>query len=232
MMPGVRRGLAVAVVVFLLGAANAWADETITAYPPNQFGSAVTTIDQGEKVTFQNMDIAGHDVTSNQTGDDGAPLFKSQLVAPGSSGPVEGTEYLTTGSYDFYCTIHPGMEATLEVTSAGTPVPRPKPEGVSVKILSKSLDRVVETGKLKLRVSSRRGEVVVGARAKKRKTTIALGSKKVEFDKADERTVRLKLSDSAREALDKRKSVTVTATATANHGGGHTERATDSRKLD
>lgn len=232
MIAAVRKVLAVAMFVSLLGAANAWADGTITAYPPNQFGSPVTTIDQGEKVTFQNMDISGHDVTADQSGDDGAPLFKSQLVGPGSSGPVEGTEYLTTGSYGFFCSIHPGMEATLEVTSAGTPVPRPKPEGVSVKILSKSLDRVVESGKLKLRVSSRRGEVTVGARAKKRKTTIALGSKTLKFDKADERTVRLKLSDSAREALGKRKSVTVIATATANHGGGHTEKATARRKLD
>ena len=97
-----------AVLASLLGATNAWADGTITARPPNQFGSAVTTIDQGEKVTFQNMDIVGHDVTSNQTGDDGTPLFRSALVDPGSSGPVEGTEYLTTGSYDFFCSVHPG----------------------------------------------------------------------------------------------------------------------------
>jgi plastocyanin len=220
------------VLVSLLGAANAWADGTITAYPPNQFGSPVTTIDQGEKVTFQNMDIAGHDVTADQAGNDGAPLFRSQLVAPGSSGPVEGTEYLTTGSYGFYCTIHPGMEATLEVTSAGTPVPRPQPEGLGVKILSGDLDRVVETGKLKLRVRSRRGEVAVSARVKTKKSSIALGRKTLQFDKEDSRKVRLKLSDSAREALDKRKSATVIATATASHGGGHTEQATAERKLD
>jgi plastocyanin len=220
------------VFVSLLGAASAWADGTITAHPPNQFGSAVTTIDQGEKVTFQNMDIVGHDVTADDSGPDGAPLFRSQLVGPGSSGPVAGTEYLTTGSYGFFCSIHPGMEATLEVTSAGTPVPRPQPEGLSVKILSGDLDRVVERGKLKLRVRSRRGEVVASARVKTRKSSIALGSKKLQFDQEDSRKVRLKLSDSAREALDKRKSATVIATVTATHGGGHTERATAERKLD
>jgi len=236
MMAAVRRGLgralAVAVFASLLGGTNAWADGTITARPPNSFGSSVTTIDQGEKVTFQNMDISGHDVTSNQTGDDGSPLFRSALIGPGSSGPVEGTEYLTTGSYDFFCSVHPGMEATLEVTSAGTPVPRPEPEGVAVKVVSRSLDRVVETGKLKLKVRSRRGEVILGARAKTRKTTIALGSKKLQFDQADERKVALKLSDSARKALRKRSSATLIATATATHGGGHTERATARRKLD
>lgn len=235
MIAAVRRGLgrAIAIAVFasLLGAANAWAG-TITAYPPNQFGSAVTTIAQGEKVTFQNMDIVGHDVTANETGDDGAPLFRSALVSPGSSGPVEGTEYLTTGNYDFYCSIHPGMEAVLEVTSEGTPVPRPEPEGVAVKIVSRNLERVIESRKLKLKVQSRRGEVIVGVRAKTRKSSIALGSKKLQFERADERKVTLKLSDAARKALRKRKSATLIATATANHGGGHTERATARRKLD
>jgi plastocyanin len=235
MMAAVRRGLgralAIAVFASLLGAAIAWGG-TITARPVNMFGSSVTTIDQGETVTFQNADISGHDVTANQTGDDGAPLFKSELVSPGSSGPVAGTEYLTTGSYDFYCSIHPGMEATLEVTSAGTPVPRPQPEGVAIKIVSRSLDRVLESRKLKLKVRSRRGSVVVGARATTRKTSIALGSKKLEFKTAEERKVSLKLSDAARKALRKRKSATLIATATASHGGGHTERATARRKLD
>ena len=65
-----------------------------------------------------------------------------------------------------------------------------------MKVVSRSLDRVVETGKLKLKVRSRRGVVILGARAKTRKTTIALGSKKLQFDQADERKVALKLSDS------------------------------------
>jgi plastocyanin len=216
----------------LLGAASVWADETITARPVNQFASAVTTIDQGEKVTLQNLDIAGHDVTSHDTGDDGKALFGSALVSPGSSGPVAGTEYLTTGSYDFFCSVHPGMEATLDVTSAGQPATRPETEGLQVKVVSKNLDRVVESGKLKLRVSSRKGSVLVGARAEKRKGSIALGSKKVQFEERGERRVVLKLSEDARKALGKRKQVTVIATATASHSGGHTARATARRTLD
>jgi plastocyanin len=232
MMAAVRRGLALALLAALLGAATAWADETITARPVNQFASSVTTIDQGEKVTLRNLDIAGHDVTSNDTGDDGKPLFGSSLVNPGSSGPVAGTEYLTTGSYDFFCSIHPGMEAALEVTSAGTPAERPEAEGVSVKVLSKDLDRVLESGRLKLKVRSLKGVVQVSARAERRKSSIALGSKKVRFDEAGERRVKLKLSDAARKALGKRNRATVVATATATHGGGHTELATDRHTLD
>ena len=231
-MPGVRRGLAVALITFLFAAGAAWADGTISArpVPQNTFSESVTTIDQGEKVTFQNMDLAAHNVVAKDTGDDGKALFRSEEVPGGSSGPVVGTEYLVTGTYPFQCTLHPGMEATLEVTSAGTPVPRPQPS-VTLKIASSDLDTVVERGKLKLRVKSAKATLTIGARSEAGKKTIALGSKKVEWDGGKGR-VRLKLSDSAREALGKRKSVTVIATATADHGGGHTERATDSRKLD
>ena len=230
MIAAVRRGLAAGVIVSLLAGATAWADETITARPVNTFAQAVTTIDQGEKVTLQNMDIAGHDVTAARTGDDGKPLFRSELVAPGASGPVQGTEYLTTGTYPFVCSVHPGMEATLEVTSQGTPVPRPRPS-VTLKVASRDLQRVVETGKLKLKVRSSKASLVVGARAKTGKKSIALGSKKVKWDGGRGR-VRLKLSDSARKALGKKESAKIIATVTADHGGGHTERTTAKRTLD
>ena len=230
MISPVRRGLAVAAIVSLLGAATAWADETITTRPVNSFASAVTTIDQGEKVTLRNMDLAGHDVVSNKAGDDGKPLFRSEIVNPGASGPVAGTEYLVTGTYPFFCSIHPGMEATLEVTSAGTPVARPQP-GVSVQVVSKDLQRVVKKGKLKLSVRSAKATLTLGARAKAGKSSIALGSKKLKWDGGKGR-VALRLSDAARKALRKRKKATLIATATADHGGGHTERATARRKLD
>jgi plastocyanin len=232
MMTAVRRGLALALLVSLLGAAAAWADETITARPVDEFAAAVTTIDQGEKVTLRNLDLAGHDVTSHHTGDDGKPLFASSLVNPASSGPVAGTEYLTTGTYDFFCSIHPGMEATLEVTSAGTPVERPQAEGIAVKILSKNLDRVIESGRLKLKVTSREGLVQVGARAERPKTSIALGSKKVRFEEEEERRVKLKLSDEAIKKLRKRNKAEIVATATAKHSDGHTELATHRRTID
>lgn len=229
MIRAVGRGLAAALIVSLLVAATAWADETITARTPNQFASGVTTIDQGEKVTLRNMDIAGHDVTAKQPGPDGKALFKSDLISPGASGPVRGTEYLVTGSYDFFCSVHPGMEARLEVTSAGTPVPRPQP-GVTVKVVSRDLQRVVDSGKLKLKVRSVKASLTVGARAKTGKSSIALGSRKLEWDGGED-VVKLKLSDSARRALRKKDSAKFFATVTADHGG-HTERATARRTLD
>ena len=213
--------------VSLLAAAAAYADETITARPRDEFASPRTTIDQGEKVTLRNSDISGHDVTSSRKSADGKPLFRSELVAPGSSGPVEGTEYLTTGSYPFVCSVHPGMDATLVVTSAGTPVPRPEPPRLTIKITSGDLQRVVNRGKLKLRVTSTKAEVKLAARTKSR----TLGRKTVDFASVGTRTVTLSLSKAARNSLRGRSSAKVTATGTATDAAGQTDKATASRTL-
>ena len=228
---GVRRVASAVLIASLVAAVPAWADETITARTPNEFASPVTTIDQGEKVTLQNVDIAGHDVSSSRRGTDGKPLFASEIVAPGESGPVRGTEYLVTGTYPFVCTLHPGMEATLEVTSAGTPVARPDPPEVRVKVTSKDLQRVVRDGKLKLRVTSTKASVKVAARAKAGKKSIALGSKTVRFRSAGSRGIVLKLSDSARKALRGRDSAKVTGTATATDDAGQTAKSSATRTL-
>jgi plastocyanin len=127
-----RAGVLVAVVLGLgaLGAPLAFGDQQIIAGPPpasrDQFSPTNVTIDQGMKVSFQNRDIDTHNVTADAKGADGQPLFAtSGTVGPGSSAEVGGTQFLTTGNYKFVCTIHPGMEGFLHVTSAGTPVPRP-----------------------------------------------------------------------------------------------------------
>jgi plastocyanin len=219
-----------ALVVFLAVAVPAWADETITARPPNEFATPVTTIDQGEKVTLSNVDIAGHDVTASKRGPDGKPVFGSDLVAPGDSGPVLGTEYLVTGSYPFVCTVHPGMDATLEVTSAGTPVARPDAPEVQVKVASGDLQRVVREGKLKLRVKSSKATVKLAVRAQAGKSSISLGTKTARFTSAGDRIVTLKLSDAARKALRGRSSAKVTATATAT-AGGQSAKSTATRTL-
>ena len=227
MMLAMRRVMGVVLVVSALGAGVAYADETITARPPNEFASNVTTIDQGEKVSLRNVDIVSHDVSSQKKSDDGKPLFRSELVDSQSSGPVMGTEYLVTGDYPFICTIHPGMDATLKVTSAGEPEPKPEPPKVTVKIASGDLQRVVRDGKLKLRVSSTKASVKLVARMKRTK----LGSATVDFGRQGARTVALKLSKAGRKALRGRSSAKVSATATAVDAAGQSAKSTATRTL-
>jgi plastocyanin len=120
------RRIAVAVALVLGASAGvALADQTIYAGPPNQFIGGDITINQGDKVTFTNLDTVGHNVTAQQKGHDGKPLFASASAPTASSQPVVGTEYLKTGTYQYFCSIHPWMTGTITVTSSGTPAQRP-----------------------------------------------------------------------------------------------------------
>lgn len=130
-----RRAALTAVVLTVGSAASlaapaALADQQITAGPApdrhDHYGATTITAAQGERVTFQNNDNDRHNVFANDSASDGNPLFATPAnVDPGQSAVVAGTQYLRAGSYRFQCTIHPGMEATLVITEAGTPVPRP-----------------------------------------------------------------------------------------------------------
>jgi hypothetical protein len=71
-----------------------------------------------------------HNVTASDKGPDGKPLFASETIPNGQESPVTGSRALASGSYAFICTIHPFMQATLNVTDTGTPVgggPPPSP---------------------------------------------------------------------------------------------------------
>jgi plastocyanin len=119
-----------AVVVTGVGAlAPAAGAETIIGGPPSQYFTASPSADQGEEVTFQNLDLVDHDVVADGKGPDGQPLFRSALVARGASSVVAGTEFLTSGSYGFFCSLHSNMRGTLTITSAGAPKPRPGGSG-------------------------------------------------------------------------------------------------------
>jgi plastocyanin len=231
MIAVVKRVLPAALAALLVAATAAYADETITARTPNEFASDVTTIDQGEKVTFRNLDIVGHDVTASGRTDDGQPLFRSELVGPQESGPVRGTEYLVTGTYPFVCTIHPGMEAKLKVTSQGKPLQRPDPPKLTVKVKSGDLQRVVRKRKLAVGVTSTKGAVKLSARAKAGGRSFALGKTSVQFAEAGRRTAVVKLSKSARKALAGHARAKVTVKATVRDAAGQTAKDTASRTL-
>src|SRR4051812_10408328 len=120
----IRGAVAAATVVAMLGPAAGWADQTVEAGPPHRYTTTQIPMDQGEKVVFHNGDPVSHDVTASATGADGKPLFKSALTGSGKTEVVEGTQYLTEGHYDFYCSVHPNMKGSIHVTGNGTPAAR------------------------------------------------------------------------------------------------------------
>lgn len=63
-------------------------------------------VDAGSTVVFVNADDTAHTATAR----DGT--FSTDSVAPGEEGSVEVTE---PGTYAYFCTFHPFMEASLTV---------------------------------------------------------------------------------------------------------------------
>lgn len=108
----------------LAAPAVAAADEQIRSQAPNRYVNPNVTIDQGERLTLFNEDRVKHDVTASQV-EEGKPIFATPLLGQNEEAFVEGSQYLTTGSYQYYCSIHTSMMGTITVTSAGTPVPKP-----------------------------------------------------------------------------------------------------------
>ena len=76
----------------------------------------VMTAQKGGPLSFVNLDVVQHDVVAKDNGPDGKPLFRSKLIGLGESAPVEGLDKVQSGqSYEYYCSVHPGMRGTLIV---------------------------------------------------------------------------------------------------------------------
>src|SRR3954454_9469009 len=150
-------GAVVAVVALALPAA-ASADKQVDAAPPNRFTASEYTIDQGEKLVFHNGDTVSHDVTASSKGTDGKPLFNSAVTDSGKSSPVNGAQYLTTGHYEFICSLHANMKATLHVTANGTPATRPGAAGPAGSTQTNSADKTAPA--LGVRLVSKRLQAV------------------------------------------------------------------------
>ena len=173
----------------------------------NVYNPTTYTHDGGTVATMTWAGGTGsHDVTATQNGSDGQPLFRSATIASGAT-PVNGTQFLPAASYPFFCTVHgASMSGTLTVT--GSPLPRPT---VEIKILSKSLDKVASSGKLKVQTTT------TGSNAK---LTAKLGAKTIapEASVPGNGTTQLKLSKSGRKALAGKTTAKVAVTGTVDFG--------------
>jgi plastocyanin len=227
----------------LLAPAAALADETIVATAGTQFAASQYEIDQGEPLNFRNDDVSGakHDVQSTANGEVKGRLFASEIIERGKTSFVEGSQYLTTGSYDFICSIHPSMKSRLIVNSAGTPKPRPgsappapgeQPPAADQTPPEPSLD----FGTLRARDLKRRRAITlkVGAdEAVTMKVTVRIAKKKVvkelKLTARGTRRVTLKLSREARKAIFRGRRVHLTVDV--SDAAGNLGTAKDSVKL-
>lgn len=86
------------------------------------FAPATITVSAGDTVTWTNHDQAPHDVTTTS-----APVaIKSPTLSTGQSWTYTFT---TPGTYSYYCSIHPDMQAKIVVQPAATAAAPPAPAG-------------------------------------------------------------------------------------------------------
>jgi plastocyanin len=231
----VRRSLALLAVLAVLAlAVPASADEQIRAIPMNTYANPDPTIDQGERLTFKNFDPNTHNVTATQEGADHNPLFATrEEVRQNQEAFVEGSQYLTTGDYTFFCTFHSFMSGTVHVTSAGTAQPRPgtpgdkTPAAVDVAISRAKLSKVVGRGKLAVEVTVNE-PADVDLVAKLGRKTVAQGSSDLD---TGTKKVNLRLTRAGKRTLKRRSSAKLVVTVDAKDKNGNESSDTATRRL-
>lgn len=195
-----RRAFVAAFLAATVGAgvmsASALAADTIIAID-DSFLAASYAMDQGERPTFQNTGASQHNATARKNGPDGSVLFESPTIGTGST-TLNGTQYLTTGAYQFFCTIHPlTMQANLQVSGLGTPAARPK---IDVILGAGKLDKIAKKGKVPVTVKALTQADGVEVALKLGKTTV--GSQKAfSLAAGQSRKLALKLNKSGKSKL-------------------------------
>jgi plastocyanin len=214
-------GLAIVGAVAL--GATAWAGVpgspvTITAQDTT-FLNPTPAQSEGLVALFDNNDSRTHNVTAIEDGPDGKALFRTGNVSgPAINRPVNGTQFVAAGFYDFECTIHDEMQGTLQVVNdpGFDPVPRPE---IEIKVKSKKLGKVVKSGKLKVKVEA--GEPTdadgVSLSAKKGRKSIAKKAS-LNVNAGGSETAKLKLKKSALEKLADLDKAKVKVTAEVDFG--------------
>jgi plastocyanin len=206
-------------------AAHAADSAQITAGLGNRYLTPTVEVDQGGRVTFANRDAVSHDVTARDEAG-GKPLFASPLVAPGASAGVDGVQYLRTGSYAFFCSVHPQMTGTLRVTAAGTPAPRPG-SGGGPAARDTSAPRLGVARPRRLRVVVTSDEAArIRVTARRGGRTIARGSARLPG--AGRATVRLRPTAAGKRALRRGRRARAVLTVGARDAAGN--RATVRRR--
>lgn len=215
--------------------APAWADKVITAGTPNRYTTPEVTMDQGERLTFRNDDFARHDVVATKTDAQSRPLFRTDLLGQGEEAFVEGSQYLTTGAYDFICSVHGNMKGTLTVSAAGTPATRPGATTPGNDLVRPKLTLSLVTKKLS---AARKGIVVkVGANEAvtgtigvvSGRTTVARG--KLTRDAAGSGRATLKLTTAGKKLIARGRSISVRVSVRAKDGAGNAATKTAGGRL-
>jgi plastocyanin len=200
------------------GTGNGPVVATDNQFEPGSPGSENGYIDAGEIGMFVNDGSNTHTVTATTKGPDGKALFRTGNTSGGQTKRIGGTQFLSEGIYSFRCSIHSFMTGTYEVfedRAGTTPLPRPE---ISLKVKSKKLGKVLDSGKVQVKVAAKgptaAQDISLKAKkgiTKKKKLNLAVGAKK---------TTKLKLTGKGENKLADADSAKVKVVGTVAFGFG------------
>lgn len=96
-------------VAFTSGIASAYAAGHTIKQHGKMFSESGVTLKKGEEIDFLNDDTIAHNIVSTTPGN----TFNLGLVHPGNARNVK---FLTAGTINVFCAIHPTMKMTVTVT--------------------------------------------------------------------------------------------------------------------
>ncbi len=102
------RGLQTVDVSIPTGTSSPGCEETNECYLPDS-----VSIKAGDTVIWANDDTAAHTVTSGSPSEGPSGIFDSSLVLAGDSFEVT---FDNSGSYDYFCMVHPWMTGSIQVS--------------------------------------------------------------------------------------------------------------------
>jgi plastocyanin len=124
---------------------------------------------------------------------------------------VNGTQFLSAGSYAFFCSVHgSSMSGTLNVT--GTPLAKP---AVALKVRSKSLDQALRKDEVKVKAT-----ITGGSGQEAAAVDLRLGKKKIGVTQTTTttRVLKIPLTSKGQNLLEDRSSAKLKAGATIEFG--------------
>jgi plastocyanin len=112
-------GTAAVLLAAALAPARSAEEERVVQINGKAFQPGRLEIKAGEKVTWKNYDLTDHTVTAKTKAarpeGQAKPLFDSGVLKPGAAFSFT---FAKEGTYDYACTIHPGMTGTIVVGPA------------------------------------------------------------------------------------------------------------------
>jgi plastocyanin len=86
-------------------AAKKAATGTLVTMQGLKFGPKTLVVNKGDTVRFDNKDLAPHTVTS-----------KDPVIDSGTLNPGQSFQLVVNKPFDYFCTIHPSMKASIELS--------------------------------------------------------------------------------------------------------------------